>query len=381
MMVGSLLVPGRGNTMNRIAAVVAGLSLAFVGTSATIADTINVPADQPTIAAAIAASSDGYVIKIAPGIYNEHSLNPGGKAITIQGELDTMGLWLVSIDAQQAGSVFIFNSGEGYGTVIKDLNIIGGFAPGGGGIYCSGSSSPNITGCSINSNTAGGDGGGGIYCDNNSNPLIVECIMFNNNTTYAGGGIYCRSSSPSIISSDIFQNSAFIGGGMYCRQGSDPRIESCEIWNNTAESGGGLYCDTSSVNIYSSVIRNNTASDGAGSGGGIFTNLGEVVLWSSTVCGNVPNPIIGTLLALGTDIFIDPICSGVCCYDPSVAPCITRAQGATRGECLSYFGKWIDAGTNCNDCPPPCLGDTDNNGEVDVNDVLLVIAEFGVTCP
>ncbi|MCH2149793.1 MAG: hypothetical protein MK095_10215, partial [Phycisphaerales bacterium] len=64
--------------MHRIAAVVAGLSLAFVGTSATIAATINVPADQPTIAAAISASVNGDVITIAAGTYNEYNLNPGG---------------------------------------------------------------------------------------------------------------------------------------------------------------------------------------------------------------------------------------------------------------------------------------------------------------
>ena len=105
----------------RIAAVVAGLSLAFVGTSATFAGTINVPADQPTIAAAISASVNGDVINIAAGTYNEHSLNTGGKAITIgsaSGNLD------VTIDAQQGGSVFRIESGEGDGTVIKDLSLI-----------------------------------------------------------------------------------------------------------------------------------------------------------------------------------------------------------------------------------------------------------------
>ena len=111
--------------MNRIAAVVAGLSLAFVGTSATIVGTIHVPGDQPTIAAAISASVNGDVIAIAAGTYNEANLNPGGKAITIgsaSGNLD------VTIDAQQGGSVFVINSGETAGTVIKDLlNMLSSF--------------------------------------------------------------------------------------------------------------------------------------------------------------------------------------------------------------------------------------------------------------
>ena len=80
-------------------AVVAMLVLA--GTS--FAATINVPGDYSTIQGAIDASSDGDVIAIAAGTYYEHSLNPGGKAITIgsaSGNLD------VTIDAQQVDRVF-----------------------------------------------------------------------------------------------------------------------------------------------------------------------------------------------------------------------------------------------------------------------------------
>ena len=107
-------------------AVVATLILA--GTS--FAATINVPGDQPTIAAAISASSNGDTIAIAAGTYNEHSLNTGGKAITIgsaSGNLD------VTIDANGGGSVFMLESGEGSGTVIQDLVITGGDAQQGAG--------------------------------------------------------------------------------------------------------------------------------------------------------------------------------------------------------------------------------------------------------
>ena len=69
--------------MTRIAAAVTDLSLALPGTSATFAGTINVPGDQPTIAAAINASINGGVINIAAGTYNEYNLNPDGKSIII----------------------------------------------------------------------------------------------------------------------------------------------------------------------------------------------------------------------------------------------------------------------------------------------------------
>ncbi|MEE2907656.1 MAG: hypothetical protein VX527_07465 [Planctomycetota bacterium] len=80
--------------MRAVCAIVASLVLA--GT--TFADTINVPGDQPTIAAAISASVNGDVIAIAAGVYYEANLNPGGKAITIQGTVNTNGTMAITID-------------------------------------------------------------------------------------------------------------------------------------------------------------------------------------------------------------------------------------------------------------------------------------------
>ena len=85
-----------------IAAAVLGLA------GSSFAETINVPSDHDTIQGAINASSNGDTIAIAAGTYYEHSLNPGGKAITIgsaSGNLD------VTIDAQQQGdSVFVIRT-------------------------------------------------------------------------------------------------------------------------------------------------------------------------------------------------------------------------------------------------------------------------------
>ena len=155
--------------MNRIAAVVAGLSLAFVGTSATFAGGGGTTwtvcpsgCDFLSIQDAIDASSDDDVINIAAGTYNEYILNTAGKAITIQGTLNSDGSLVTTIDAQQGGSVFVINSGEGSGTMIKDLVITGGTpttaSKYGGGIYCT-NSSPTITGCTISDNTADGAAG------------------------------------------------------------------------------------------------------------------------------------------------------------------------------------------------------------------------------
>ena len=86
--------------MNRIAAVVAGLSLAFVGRSITIAATINVPGDYPTIQGAIDAAEDGDTVQIDAGTYIEKVITNGGKSLVIQGTLNTNGSLATIIDAQ-----------------------------------------------------------------------------------------------------------------------------------------------------------------------------------------------------------------------------------------------------------------------------------------
>ena len=166
--------------MHRIAAVVAGLSLAFVGTSATIAATINVPGDHATIQSAIDASSNGDVINIAAGTYFESSLNPDGKAITIQGTLNGDGSLATTIYALQGGSVFVFDSGETSGTEIKALVITGGtgtydeygWHKRGGGIYCY-YSSPTISGSLFCGNEP--DNIEGSYNNGGANILLNEC--------------------------------------------------------------------------------------------------------------------------------------------------------------------------------------------------------------
>ena len=180
--------------------------LALLG-SAAVADVINVPGDQPTIAAAISASVNGDVIAIAAGTYNEHSLDPGGKAITIgsaSGNPD------VTIDANGGGSVFVFQTGETSETVIKDLVITGGSADDGGGIYCV-SSNPTISGCTISDNMA--DYGGGIRCWDSS-PTITNCTI-EGNMALTGGGIACQYSNSTISGCVISSNTANYGSGIY----------------------------------------------------------------------------------------------------------------------------------------------------------------------
>jgi predicted outer membrane repeat protein len=298
-----------GLMLHICASIVATLTL--IGTS--FAATINVPGDHATIAAAISASVNGDVIAIAAGTYYEHSLNPNGKAITIEGTSTGNGSLVTTIDAQGGGSVFVMDSGEDAGTIIKHLVVTGGSSDfTGGGINCS-NSSPTITGCLISNNYAEFYGGG-IYC-NDSNPTITDCTISSNTADELGGGILYNHSSPTIII-----------------------ITDCTISGNEAIDGGGIVCSI------------NTSAT--------FTDC--------NISTNTPNSIDCAAVTIVTT----PTATAACCLD---GPCIT----ATESDCTTAGGTWLGEGGLCEDCPAPCIADIVVNDQVDIHDLMYLLKQWG----
>ena len=78
--------------------------LAITAGIATGQTTIQVPADQPTIAAGLAAAASGDTVLVAPGTYLEANLSFGGKDLSLVSEA---GPGQTVIDAQAAGRVLL----------------------------------------------------------------------------------------------------------------------------------------------------------------------------------------------------------------------------------------------------------------------------------
>ncbi len=243
-----------------------------------------------SIQAAIAAASSGDTVLVHDGTYKEN-INFSGKAITVK---SVNGAAKTIIDANSSGRGVTFNSGEGSGSVLDGFTITNGFVPedNGGGIYCTNSSSPTITNCSISGNT-GWYNGGGISCYSGS-PTITNCTI-NGNTTYGwGGGISCGYSSvPTITNCTISGNTANAGkgGGISCDTSCFPTITNCIISGNTANNGGGIACYFSSLpTIINCTISGNIASSTIG--GGIYCDSTSTAAVQNTILwGNVPNEI------------------------------------------------------------------------------------------
>ncbi|MFH0787573.1 MAG: PKD domain-containing protein, partial [Pseudomonadota bacterium] len=140
---------------------------------------IHVPAQFPTIQAAIDASANNDIIVVDPGLYTEN-IDFNGKGITVRSTnpLDSTVVAATVIDGNRNGSVVTFKSGETRDSVLSGFTIrngIGTLLDGkryGGGIYCGNQATPTIRFNRIINNSA--DIGGGLYIHGNSSPTIAD---------------------------------------------------------------------------------------------------------------------------------------------------------------------------------------------------------------
>jgi parallel beta-helix repeat protein len=231
---------------------------------------IRVPADQPTIQAAISVASNGDTVQVAAGTYAEN-LNFLGKTIQVTSE---QGPDATIIDGNGMGPVVTFSSGENSQSILNGFTLRNGNAAGspseGGGIRIVGSS-PTVTGNVITNNSAA-NGGGGIAI-NSGSPLIQGNFIRNNGQTsgfsggVGGGGIaVLGAASARILNNNISNNSWYSasGGGISLFAAGTPTIQNNIVSFNSAYSqGGGFYIvNQSDAAIVQNLIVGNTASIG-----------------------------------------------------------------------------------------------------------------------
>jgi len=248
-----------------------GIVFAIIICSNAMAATINVPGDHATIQAAINAATNGDIVLIQPGTYNEH-INFNGKAITV-GSLfltteDESYISTTIINGSGSGRCVAFTSGETSTSELTGLTITNGGAYYGAGIYCQGTS-PTLSYLEIvnNHGDAGDSYGGGLCClDNGATPICTN-LTFTGNDANEGGAVYCHNnahatfsdciftdnysahggamqisySSPTISYSLFYENDSPFGGAVYVYNYSTPEFVNCTFSENTSTYGGAFY--------------------------------------------------------------------------------------------------------------------------------------------
>lgn len=258
----------------KTAPIAISLFLQLLCASVVCAATLNVPADYPTIQAAVNASTTGDEILVAPGTYFENVLIDhlhGG--ILLKG---LNGPETTIIDGGRQGTVVHFSS-VGPGTTIEGFTIRnGGQSPlttlvGGGiyveycdptirgnvirdneavaagGIYVSGGA-PIIEDNQILSNSALGGSGGGVYFDNYASGTFQGNVVANNSCAAYGGGVTAWvGSTPQMTQDTIVLNQALLGGGgVYVIRGAFP-VCAADIVAFNPSGGGIVVADASSA--------------------------------------------------------------------------------------------------------------------------------------
>jgi YD repeat-containing protein len=285
---------------------------------------IHVPADQPTIQAAINAAANGDTVLVSDGTYGEN-INFNGKAITVT---SVNGPKVTTIDGGAVVSVVTFQTNETASSVLNGFTITNGFSNfEGGGILISGSSptitnnivtnnkacegagidvgfgGPLIRGNIVNNNgqagCSGGVGGGGIELRGASTgaQVIGNTITGNNSGSgYNGGGIGLWTPGPALIQGNLISgNTGGNGGGIGgANDTSGVRIIQNVIIGNTGFTGGGLEIDNTVLLVLSNTIAGNGAQgDGSAFFGAFFTTTGPMTVSNNLMISKTSQSALG----------------------------------------------------------------------------------------
>ncbi len=315
---------------------------------------------------------------------------------------------------------FTNNTGYSYGggmsnifssPTLIDCTFTGNTANKGGGMY-NYDSSPTLTDCTFIDNTANKGGGMG---NGYSNPTLINCIFTANTAESDGGGMWNDNSSPTLTDCIFENNTATWGGGMYNHDnsGSNPTLTNTIVCGNTPDQIYGGWTDNGGNTVADECPPDDDDGDG------VPDDIDNCYLYNpdqldcnGNEIGDVCDIADGTSHDLNLngipdecedsdgdgipdnmDAFPndpnewadsdgdgmgdneDHAALGVCCVN-------SGCDQLAEVTCSSLGGTWAETGS-CDDCvapPETCAADLNDNGEVDIDDLLLLIAAWG-SCP
>jgi hypothetical protein len=300
----ALGVQSEGGIMRRFWLICCIVGFLLSGLSAEAAR-LRVPADYPTIQAAVNYAGNGDTIRLSAGTYQENVVVDTATFLIFEGGWDDDGASR-SLDpsrtalegggaAGMAGLTVDAGSGEGITVIVRGLTVRNGGGATGGGVSViagsGGSATVVMDGLLITGNGAGL--GGGIYYLANGGTIssTISNVIVARNTAPAGGigaGIYGEARSTGTL--DLTLTSATVsgneasqaGGGLYLTAQDTARINATVVnsilWGNGAPLGAEIYLDESgTASVTARVSFSDIDTTGIAIGSGSYNSFGGII--------------------------------------------------------------------------------------------------------
>ena len=268
---------------------------------------LNVPADYPDIASALAVALPDDEVVIAPGTYLEHDLIlPSG--VVLRGATGNPAD--VVIDGERAGRC-IYGTDLNAASRIEALTLSNGLpALGstphnswGGGLMVDGGAL-SVANCVFTGNETAI--GGGAFVTGTEAPTFIDCVFDGNEATESAGLLLNGICNP-LVQNCVFRNGdrTMVGGGMTWAGLGHALIEDCTVEDNVVwETGGGVevFGHGAVATLRRCLIRRNSAGQGAG--GLSVGNYGHVILENCQIVDNEAEDYSGGI-NLGTSTILE----------------------------------------------------------------------------
>jgi len=226
--------------------------------------------DHQTIQAGLDAASEGDTVLVAPGTYigdGNRELDFGTKNVTLTSQ---SGALVTIIDAQASGNrvLDLQSSGQDTTCVVDGFTIRNGrIASGDGAAVRCAASCPKLVNCRFEDNQTA-DGNGGAIALTGGADIVVRDCEFLSNTATGGGAIHASDNSSPILSGCLFQENTAVdeGGAFFLGSNSGiALVAGCVFLENHAGvNGGAITCEVGSLNATGCTLLRNTADEGGG---------------------------------------------------------------------------------------------------------------------
>ncbi len=269
-----------------------------------LATTVQVPGDQPTIAAGLAAASPGDTVLVACGTYDEWSLEMSS-GVLLRGETGDPDC--VIIDAGGNSRVILFDTTLA-GTKVEGITFTGGDFSSGPGMYFW-HAVAEVRDCAIVDNLGGW--GGGVYVRYaEADVSFHDCLFSGNHGTSGGGAVYAQGAGSLSFTDCIFTgNISDDDGGAIFLYYTDSSISGCTFdANSAAQYGAGVLASYSVATIDRCIISDSVDGDAVFRYSG-----GSIALSCTNLFGNADGDWTAQVvdqLALNDNIEADPLYCG-----------------------------------------------------------------------